>query len=209
MGNLEIEEFTPAELVQTAIRRQGLQTPEPSLPVAIGQRIACLGQDLVKRTVTPICEGGICEDINTVYANLDQKGRIDLLRGLGAICLGVAVVTIEDLVVNGWSDEALLARYNYYITGTPLQPLSPDDFQEVLPENRPGYEVETGYLREAVKDNSGMVTLLKGDCRGKLPCVLDVFLKIPTHREGLGLILPFYMAALEHLRHIRSSQSAK
>lgn len=206
---LEIEGFTSEDLVQEAIGRRGLQTPEPSLPVAIGQRIADLGQQLVKRTVTPICEGGICEDINTVYASLDKKGRIDLFRGLGAICLGAAVVTVEDSVVNGWSDEALLARYNLYITGTPLQPLSLEDFHEFLPENRLGPEVETRYLREAVKDNSGMVTLLKGDYRGKLPCVLDFFLKIPAHREGLGLILPFYMAALEHLRHLRFPQSAK
>lgn len=168
---------------------------------ALADVFSRLGVELVKRTLNPLSGGGaIAEDINSLVMSLDSEGRKRLFLGIGGICLGAIIKSLEEAAVIGWSDQDFFEKYDFAITGTQLPKLDREVFSKDMISRRSPQEQAQLIRAELARDGGTFLFAFDPARRVTLPEVLDRMIhRNSSFGQALALVLPFYRDAVKAL----------
>lgn len=172
-----------------------------SSKAALGKVLARMGREMIKETLTPVSGNrAVAEDIDSLLESLDRAGQEQFLLGLGGVCLGVTIETLEKAAIEGWDDKVFLVNYELAITGTQMPGLKLNVLAARVSGLRRTPQEETAIiLQQAIADKT-FLAFFDEDNRQSLPQIVGVLIyDFWPFRSAVRRILPIYSGAVKYL----------
>lgn len=172
-----------------------------SSKAALGKVLARMGREMVKKTLTPVSGNrAVAEDIDSLLESLDPAGLEQFLLGLGGVCLGVTVETLEKAAIDGWGDTVFLDIYELAIAGTQIPKPTLDILATRITGPRRTSQEETTIIRRHLNTDKTFLGFFNKDNRQSLPQIIGVLIyELRPFQIAIQRILPVYAGAVKYL----------
>ncbi|MDP3998902.1 MAG: hypothetical protein Q8P89_04790 [bacterium] len=168
---------------------------------ALGKVLARMGREIVQKTLAPVSGNrSVAEDINALLESLDSDGRKKFLLGLGGICLGVVVQTLEKAAFDGWEDKVFLDNFELAINGTQIPKHRLDNLVERVRGPRRTSQEETANIRQQLTRDKTFLSFFDLENPHNLPQIVEVIIyKFSPYPRAMERVLPVYEGAVKYL----------
>lgn len=172
-----------------------------SSKAALGKVLARMGREMIRKTLAPVSENrAVAEDLSSLLKSLDREGLEQFLLGLGGICLGVTVETLEKAAIEGWDDKVFLVNYELAIVGTQIPKPKLDILATRISGPRRVPQEETTIIRRQLIADKTFLGFFDEDNRQNLPQIVEVLIcEHRLFRSAIKRILPIYSGAVKYL----------
>ncbi len=173
-----------------------------SLKVALALSFGEVGRGMLKSATAPVVSGPVAENLESILKKMKRDQKRQFLMGLGGICLGCIIRSLESAVWDGWDDRIFVDFFNLAISGTSIPGLRLEDLEEAakgMSSSRRTVEEETSIIRAELQRDNTFLGFFEKENREKLPQTIQALTLGKYISAGLLLVLPVYKEAVTQL----------
>lgn len=154
---------------------------------------------MLKSATAPVVSGPVAESMDSIIRKMSRDQSKQFLMGLGGICLGCIIRSLESAVMDGWDDGVFVDLFNSAISGTSIPILSLEHIANMVSKPRRTPNEETTIVREELRRDNTFLGFFDRESRDRLPRILETVVSGEYISAGLSLVLPAYKEAVRLL----------